>query len=696
MYLKSIAIENFRKFGDQDNVVYFVSGDKQIDKDKDKVAAATTLIVGKNNAGKTTVVKALEFVLSSSDVKSTDFNLIYLNRIFEKYKKSYNDDSFDGLKTYPTLKFSVSVGVEEKLSSTIISNLSDLIDISFATDDKNSAVECITTYEIKETAVFNDDVKKIIEKSNNKETKETFDPFKKFLALLDKTKFSKRYYRKNGDTVSGGFKLTDLIDLKFISANKHLDGQGLSSMFNRIITRKCNPQKQTVLLDAFSDKIDTLNHQLADEISQHKPDVNGVLECIESTKHLKVELSPDISLDNILSQLIKYEYDEDGTLVPEEQFGLGYANLMHIIGQVIDYIDQYPEQEMQSKVNLICIEEPEAFMHPQMQENFINNIDKAVAHLLGENTKNINSQLIITTHSPHVLYSKIHSTNSFNNINYISENNHAPKVIQLTDSKIKKALSINNSKKPEELLSFLKKHIKFKSSELFFADAAIIVEGVTEDILLRYYLEDTPLSKFHITIFPIDGAHGLVYHPLLELLEIPALVVTDFDLKRSEEEKGETNADTYKQIDDLKNRTTTNQTLQSFLATEKVENMPPQYTNQRMRCVFQREAINGFYATSFEEAFILTNYSNDILNSALKSVKPQIYANIVGKEGEEEFDNLKDNSFKFQKKLSNSKSGLASTLLFEMITAKSPLPIIPSYISDGFEWLSIQLGAKGE
>lgn len=35
--------------------------------------------------------------------------------------------------------------------------------------------------------------------------------------------------------------------------------------------------------------------------------------------------------------------------------------------------------------------------------------------------------------------------------------------------------------------------------------------------------------------------------------------------------------------------------------------------------------VNGYYATSFEEAFILTNYDNAITNELLKELKPNIY-----------------------------------------------------------------------
>lgn len=40
-----------------------------------------------------------------------------------------------------------------------------------------------------------------------------------------------------------------------------------------------------------------------------------------------------------------------------------------------------------------------------------------------------------------------------------------------------------------ESFRFLKKHIKYKVSELFFSEAAIFVEGFAEDMIIPYYIE---------------------------------------------------------------------------------------------------------------------------------------------------------------------------------------------------------------
>ena len=137
-----------------------------------------------------------------------------------------------------------------------------------------------------------------------------------------------------------------------------------------------------------------------------------------------------------LAELNQYEYKEGNFHIPEGQFGLGYSNLMTIIGALIEYIERYPKQECHSKINLICIEEPEAFMHSQMQELFIKHINDAISYLLQDEKKEINSQLIITTHSSHILNSKIHSGNTFDNISYMTIVDNLSNVVNLNDRNV--------------------------------------------------------------------------------------------------------------------------------------------------------------------------------------------------------------------------------------------------------------------
>ena len=65
MYLKKLMIKNFRNFREQNNEIEFVNSTEIKKEDKTNVAAVTTLIVGKNNAGKTTIVNALDKLINT-------------------------------------------------------------------------------------------------------------------------------------------------------------------------------------------------------------------------------------------------------------------------------------------------------------------------------------------------------------------------------------------------------------------------------------------------------------------------------------------------------------------------------------------------------------------------------------------------------------------------------------------------------
>ncbi len=693
MYLKSLKIINFRKFGELNNVVEFVgSKGAQPKTEGINIALSTTLIVGKNNSGKTTVTEALKRLIHDRKFKANDFNFMYLNTLLEEYKKGK-------FERFPKLEFEITVRIDFSSDSDLVTNIAPFMSIEgVASAGKKSDFQVLMKYEIKEETSFEDEVLSIIGKYKD----ETL-LFRKFLELITNTEFEFNYYNSEDVLIEDNkFKISDLLEIKVINANKDIHGNCLSNIFNRIIKLLCTSGNKPVVPDGIASEIDKINKTITKKVSApHATTVNRALSKIESSDHMEVNLRPDLTFDNILSTIIRYEYKEGKFHIPEGQFGLGYSNLMMIIGELIEYIEKYPKQEHHSKINLICIEEPEAFMHCQMQELFIKHINDAVDFLLKDREKEINSQLIVTTHSPHILNSKIHSGNTFDNISYSTIVDDFANVVNLNDVNVMGDKSADEGKgdvaaekKTADDLKFLKKHIKYKVSELFFSDAVIFVEGVTEETLLSYYIDkDKTLNRYYISVFNINGSHGLVYHPLIKLLKVPNLIITDFDIRREEKEK-----DDCLQIKDLKDRETTNKTIAKYNPDkEKIGNLKGYFEDENIYVIFQREAIEGYYATSFEEAFILTNYNNDILNNALSVVKPGVYKKISGEPIDR--NRLKDASYKLQSSLSKSKSDFSNELLYEIVVSEDAgaIPKPPKYITDGLVWLtrSVKKQAKG-
>ena len=78
---------------------------------------------------------------------------------------------------------------------------------------------------------------------------------------------------------------------------------------------------------------------------------------------------------------------------------------------------------------------------------------------------------------------------------------------------------------------FLQQYLKLTHCDLFFADAAVLVEGNVERLLLPLIIErNVPeLRACHLTILEVGGAFAHTFQELLDFLEITTLVITDLD-----------------------------------------------------------------------------------------------------------------------------------------------------------------------
>lgn len=699
MYLKEFELRNFRKFYYKDgyhNSICFSNPHKE---DDINIASRTSLIIGPNNCGKTTIISCLEKLLSSTPYFTEyDFNLDYINELFSTYPSS--EDEFDDLKL-PEICLVLKIELDR--NNDLINNISPFLKIS---NLENKTVEIIAKWEVKEKEVFISKCKDInIKYKNYCSSSTSIDPriLNKRLNverfhLLSPDNFQLNFYNSSGEQVNN-FKLNNLIEIVSIKSNKIDSDKSLSNALKKIIKfRYINDTENNNRYSEINDTLFNLENEISSKLDkEYMENINNTLQKIIFSNQVTMKL--DLSLDSLINNLIKCEYLENEHSIPENQYGLGYTNLIIIISEIISYVDNYHNEQRNSIIHLITIEEPETYMHPQMQELFIKKINDAIDELLQHTNKNINSQLLITTHSPHILNSKIHNGHSLSNINYIKCKKNHSEIVNLNDENITNTLSTNNTDLDERIkeLEFIKKHIKFKISELFFAEAAIFVEGITEYHLLQYYIdEDTILSTKTISIIIIDGAHSKVYTNLIKLLGIPVVIITDLDIKRLKNEKGinenddEDKTKTYKQIDNIEGITTTNETLKYFYRNECLSKICQEYYKQdNLMVCSQIEKINGFYATSFEEALILTNYDNKIMNNTVSQVKPLIYAKCK--------DNNcinKQKSFELQVKLAEDKSLFANTLLFNIltsVTASQPKPMLPQYIEDAFSFIKKEI-----
>lgn len=244
------------------------------------------------------------------------------------------------------------------------------------------------------------------------------------------------------------------------------------------------------------------------------------------------ELDTETTLDveRLLSRHTKVRYaGHHGIPLPESYTGLGIRNLIFILLRIVSFYRSFRAEPSAPGVHLVFIEEPEAHLHPQMQEVFIRQVSKIAQQLSAQEGDQLQwpVQFIVSTHSSHVA-----NAAGFEAIRYF--------LATATDSVRRtqiKDLRAGLHKTPDDHRKFLHQYLTLIRCDLFFADKAILIEGTSERLLLPAIIErleaaepDAPkLSCQYVTTMEVGGAYAHIFFDLLDFLELRTLIITDID-----------------------------------------------------------------------------------------------------------------------------------------------------------------------
>ncbi|WP_234895067.1 ATP-dependent nuclease [Sinorhizobium meliloti] len=211
----------------------------------------------------------------------------------------------------------------------------------------------------------------------------------------------------------------------------------------------------------------------------------------------------------------------DPPTLPDRYNGLGFKNLIFMVVELLDLHAQwFAIEDNRPPVHLIFIEEPEAHLHAQLQQAFIRKVMDILA-LKGADQAAYTSQVVVTTHSTHILYER-----GFRPIRYFKRNRaNAASTSDVLN------LSIFYDSTDADTRTFLERYLKLAHCDLFFADAAVLVEGNVERLLLPQMIETAAprLQSSYLTILEIGGAFGYRFKALIEYLGLTTLIITDLD-----------------------------------------------------------------------------------------------------------------------------------------------------------------------
>jgi len=626
VYISKVDIRNFRSLKD-----FSITLEKGL-----------SVIVGRNNTGKTSFLIALSRFINDGKINFYDLNtefskflcdLLTTGNVMEEndFNEQYSGDKELGV----FLSFVITYDDNDNLR-----NLSKfMIDLDENVKTVSFKMKFILTY---------DNYKKITQKLDNKEPEAKVSYIKKH--INDILVWNAYSYFQNGDKEcrhcfdKKDQSLGKLIAIETIRAPRDFvknNSKTLSELSNEFF--QCKKSQKEEVVENFEASLVDMDKRLKDEYVKIFDDVFKKIREYIDDEHIKPQIVSELSAENLLKQNVIVKYQDD---LPEYNNGLGYLNLIAILFDIQIFAEKQKNTE-RPDISLLCIEEPEAHTHPQLQYIFIKQIKKLI--------RECSFQSIISSHSTHVV-----SQANFEDIRYFYISN--------STGVHSKSLTDLRGLLDDDVYTFFKKYLTVNLAELFFADKVIFIEGNTERILLPIFIEKLRqrdeyknILNENVSVFTVGGAYAYKFRPLIDFLNIKCLIITDVDYKKNNN----------------KNHGTTNATIRNLIpkhsstladliraANEEVE-------KNKLYLAFQRDGTRSFEDAFFEanKSFIIDNVNR--FSSLKNKSKIAIY------EGKDVF----------AERFVKSKTGFAMDVLILSQDNDYKDWKTPTYIEEGLKWL---------
>ncbi len=521
MYIKKLMIKNFRLLHDVE--LY--------------LEEKTTVIVGRNNSGKTSLTELFRRLMerSAPHFKLEDFSLIVHEQFWIAFEQMRGDEEESVIQnTLPEII--VQMTIEYRDIPADYGPLSSFV-IELDPECTTAKVNIIYSLENGKIQALFDDLE--------------FEKPKFFQAMKERIPklFNIRVEAEDPNdkanrNILEWSNVQDLLQSGFINAQRALDdttrtenavlGKILEALFTAATSENANPDDQDTaaqLQNAVSDIQDGIDSNFNEQLSKLIP--TFALFGYPGLSDPNLRTNTVLKVEQLLSNhtTVGYEGLNDINL-PESYNGLGPRNLIFILLKLLEFFRSYTTKQPASSVHMVFIEEPEAHLHPQMQSVFIRKLTE-IATLFANEFNDGNPwpvQFIVTTHSSHIA-----NETSFNSMRYFLAQ-PCEDIPGICTTKVKD-LQSGLSEEPDENRRFLHKYMTLTRCDLLFADRAVLIEGPTERLLLPKMIEkvdeghpeDNNLSSQYLSVMEVGGAYAHIFFNLLDFLNLRTLIITDLD-----------------------------------------------------------------------------------------------------------------------------------------------------------------------
>ena len=659
MHIQQISVSNFRLL---ENIALTLE-------------KRTTVIVGRNNSGKTSLTELFRRLLTDKSpyFRLEDFSLSSHKNFWKAYEQLQAGQEENIVReTLPTIEIRLSVNYENDTSSYGPLN-------EFIIDLNPDCTEALINvrYELDKgqlTALFED-----IELNGEAPVEQQKTAF--FKALKDRVPklYAARIYAEDPNDPTNqkdleASKLHALLQSGFINAQRglddaiHKDGTDhkknniLGSILEKLFATATNSdnQQDREIIANLEDAIQNIQQGIDDGFNVQLANLLPTFSMFGypglSDPNLRTETTLDV--ERLLKNHTKVHYaGVNGINLPEAYNGLGTRNLIYILLQLLEFYKTFTAKVSTPGMHLVFIEEPEAHLHPQMQEVFIAKLGE-IAETFAKTFDNRVAwpvQFVVTTHSPHMANKAPFEAMRY----FLTHPQEGAENIRTTEIKdLKRGLA--GTPPPDK--EFLHKYMVLTGCDLLFADKIVLIEGATERIMLPEIISkvdaassnDPKLSGQYVSVMEVGGHHAHKFFNLLNFLDLSTLIITDIDSVDDNSKACEVGTGTGTSNSCIKEWFSPDVTPGQLLAKSDNDKI-----NGRVRLAYQVPEQDGTACgRSFEDAFILANHTDFGLQIA------------DGKEAYNKAKNIKKTNFAIEYGIDNTNWN------------------VPIYISQGLRWLA--------